>query len=413
MSFFQALKTLSQKIKRKITRKARNRQWLAFAYSFRQLASRLSVFYLPLFLFEISQDISIGHANFTPIQKGMILISMYYLFSRLVMAVFSLIEAQITLKIGHQQAMILSNLIYALFLLSLTYANQHPLLIFVSSALSGLESVFYWQSHNTLISRLFVKNKMGRGLSLIRFLKNLIEVLTPALGGLIVAFIGYDYLFYAGVLLLLVSLIGLFNLDLPQERDEVNLQEYLTWLKEKRFKRLVLSQAGKYFNDMGLTLWPLYVFILIGDIKQVGYIYSVSLFFAMMIGLFTGDFLDKKSHSKLPFFVSGGFLSSLWLLKSWVTGVWDVIVVDSFDRIVGNFHWLFHETIIFKRGQGSQDFSYFVYRMTNRSIAAALFWALLLVFFLIVPIEWNGLFILGAAGVLLSLLANEKTEDSE
>jgi hypothetical protein len=356
MSFFQALKTLSQKIKRKITRKARNRQWLAFAYSFRQLASRLSVFYLPLFLFEISQDISIGHANFTPIQKGMILISMYYLFSRLVMAVFSLIEAQITLKIGHQQAMILSNLIYALFLLSLTYANQHPLLIFVSSALSGLESVFYWQSHNTLISRLFVKNKMGRGLSLIRFLKNLIEVLTPALGGLIVAFIGYDYLFYAGVLLLLVSLIGLFNLDLPQERDEVNLQEYLTWLKEKRFKRLVLSQAGKYFNDMGLTLWPLYVFILIGDIKQVGYIYSVSLFFAMMIGLFTGDFLDKKSHSKLPFFVSGGFLSSLWLLKSWVTGVWDVIVVDSFDRIVGNFHWLFHETIIFKRGQVSPYF---------------------------------------------------------
>jgi len=86
-----------------------------------------------------------------------------------------------------------------------------------------------------------------------------------------------------------------------------------------------------------------------------------------------------------------------------VVNAWGIVIVDSFDKMVGNFHWLFHANIVFKRGKGKQDFSYFVYRMTNRSIAAAVFWTLLLIFFLVVPLEWRGLFALGSVGVLLSL----------
>lgn len=407
MSIFSWLEPLIAIIKKKVTRRARNRKWLTFSYSFRQIASNLSSFFLPLFLFEIAQTIEVSRFNFTPIQKGMVLISAYYLSARLVMALFSLIQANITLKIGHRRSMMAGILLYALFLMSLTYASDQPLFLFAGAFFSGLYTVFFWQSYNTLMSRFALKTEMGRSLGLLQFFNNLIAMLSPAIGALIISFFGFNYLFYASILIVLIALIGILQLDLRQEKDEVNLKEYLTWLKERRFNRLMLSQAGRYFNDASLVLWPLYVFLLLDDIKRVGYIYSLSLFLAMIINLFVGNVLDKKRKSRLPFFMSGSFLSGLWFVKAMVISAWGVVIVDSLDRIVGSFHWLFHETAMFNRGRGSQDFSYFVYRLTNHSIAAAIFWLLLLAFFLIVPLEWNGLFALGAVGVLLSLLVKE------
>jgi len=410
-NFKKLLHSLPQQVNQKLTLRRRNLKWLSFSLMFRQLAGQLSSFYLPLFLFKVSANFEIGQGGFTPLQQGMILLSMFYLFERLVAALFSLVEANLTIKIGHEQAMLFGTLIYTLFLLTLSYVEKHPLMIFVGAFLSGIQMVFYWQSYNTLITRLSFKNSMGKNLSILRFIKNFISMLGPALGGLIITFFGFNYLFYVSIVALVVSLIGIIKLDLPPEKDEVNLQEYLSWLKEKRFNRLVLSQAGRYFNDMSLVLWPLYVFLLMGDVTKVGYIYSISLFLAMIINLFMGDILDGKKKSKVPFFVSGGFLSSLWMVKAFVVNAWGIVLVDSFDKMVGNFHWLFHANIVFKRGKGKQDFSYFVYRMTNRSIAAAVFWTLLLIFFLVVPLEWSGLFALGSAGVLLSLLAKEGTDE--
>jgi hypothetical protein len=207
---------------------------------------------------------------------------------------------------------------------------------------------------------------------------------------------------------MLVTVFGHLNLRLKEELDRVSWKEYFTWLRENTFQQLFLSQAGKQFNSFALMLWPLYVFLLLGDVSQVGIIYSLSLFIAIVINFFVGDMLDKKHKNKTPFFISGGFLSLLTIFKVWTSQVWNVVIMDSLDRMIGNFHWLVYERIIMVRGRGSQDFSYFVYRLVNLSFAALVFWLLFLSFFLIFPIGWTGVFVMGAVGSMLSLLANEK-----
>ncbi len=409
---FNFLNSWLIKINQRLTRKGRNRKWLMLAYTLRKTAGYLSVFYLPLFLYEVAQEIDIAHASFTPVQKGMVVISIFYLCERLTSAIVGMIQAHFTLKLGHQMMMVVSSFVYSLFLLSLSYVEQYPLLFLCSAILSGLELALFWQSYNTLFGRWSVKAHMGRSLSLIRFAKNFSAMVTPAIGGIIISFLGYNYLFYAGIGLMLLSLAAVFNLEVAQEKDKVNLEEYWSWMKEKTFNRLLIAQVGRYFNDISLTLWPLYVFLLIGSIEKVGYIYSLSMFLVLLTTLFAGKFLDNKNKSKTPFFISGSFLSSLWLIKLTVVNAWGVVIVDAIDRLVGNFHWLFHERTIFNRGKGSQDFSYFVYRSVNRSIAAVIFWTLLLAFFLLIPVGWTGLFVLAAVGVLLSLLVEENKNSS-
>ncbi|KUK79385.1 MAG: Transporter, major facilitator superfamily [Microgenomates bacterium 39_7] len=398
-------------VESRLNRRKKNLAWLSFSYTFRQIAGNLSVFYLPLFFFQVAQEMNFGRFELTSIQRGLVMISVFYLLERLVAAILSMLQASFSIKVGHDWSMAMGTIFYALFLLSLSYLENNPWLVLLSGFLAGVQLVFYWPSYNTLVARFSFKKHMGKSLGGLGFLQNFTSMITPALGGLIIVFLGYNVLFFSGIFLLMISLIGIFKLELSNERDEVNINEYLEWMREKSFMRLAVSQSGKYFYDMSIVLWPLYVYLLLGDVEKVGYVYSFSIFLAMLVSLLGGLILDKKRKNKKPFYFSGGFLSTLSLVRVLVFNVWGVVIVDSFTRVVGNFHWLFNDRIIFNRSKGSQDFSFFVYNGFNRSVAATVYWFLLLVFFFLVPIEWTGLFVLGSVGVLLSLFVQESKDD--
>jgi MFS family permease len=401
---------LYHRLKDNITRRRRNRRWLAFSLFFRNTAASLSSFYKPVFLYQVAQTLPLLDTGFTDLQKGMILISFYYLTQRLVSGIINFIQAALTLKIGHQRSLLFGNLFKASWLLCLTYVGTNPWFIVLSAILAGVEIGFYWQSHHTLVCRFSLEQEMGKSLAGFRFLGNFITMLSPFIGATIVSFFGFNYLFYISILLVFVAIGGVTQLELSTEKDEVNLKEYLDWMKEKAFKRLALAQMGRYFYDISVLLWPLFVFLILSDIVKVGHIYTISLFFAMLISLFTGQLLDKKKRIKLPFFLSGGILSVITMLRIFVVSAWDVVIVDSSNRMLDNFYWLVHEKMWFTRGRGSQDFSYFVYREVNRSLGAIVFWALTLSFFLFFRFDWTGLFALGALGVLMSMLIKESKE---
>lgn len=395
-------------LERRLTLRRRNLAWLSFSISFREIAGHLSTFYLPLFLYQIAQDLDFFHLSLNSVQKGMIMICAFYLIERLVVGVVILLQAKLALRVGHNWTMVLGMLLYSLFLLSLTYVQANPSAVFLSSFLAGLHVTFFWPSYYTLVSHLSFKKNMGKNLGGISFLRNLVSMISPAIGGLVIITLGYNYLFYTGICLALISLIGLFQLDLSDEKDEVNLQEYFEWMREKTFIKLNISYCGRFFYEMSMLLWPLYVYLILGNVEKVGYVYSVSLLVAMIMNLAVGVTLDKKHKSKKPFLISGSFLSLLSVFRILVVNVWGVIFVDSCNRVVSNFHNLFHDRAVFFRGKGSQAFSYFIYLKINQSIAAVAFWGIMTIFFFIVPIEWPGLFVLGAVGVLFTLLVKEK-----
>lgn len=405
MPLFEKIVSL---VETRLNRRKKNLAWLSFSYTFRTIAGNLSVFYLPLFLFDAAQNLEFFRLELNPVQSGMILICAFYMVERFVSALLSMLQAKFAMKIGHDWSMAVGTIFYALMLVSLSYLEQHPWLVLLSAFLAGVQLAFYWPSYNTLIARFSFKKSMGKSLGGLAFLQNFSAMITPALGGLIIVFLGYNLLFLSGVFLLVISLIGIFQLVLSAEKDEVNINEYLDWMREKSFSKLAVSQSGKYFYDMSLVLWPLYVYLILGEVEKVGYVYSFSIFLAMVVTLLAGFVIDKKRKNKKPFYYSGGFLSTLSVLRVLVFNVWGVVMVDSLSRVVGDFHWLFNNRILFSRGKGSQDFSFFVYNNFNRSIAAMVFWFFLLVFFFLVPIEWTGLFLLGAVGVLLSLLTQER-----
>lgn len=266
-----------------------------------------------------------------------------------------------------------------------------------------------WSSFHTIFSKNAHQTRMGRDLGFMQVLLNLIWMVAPALSGMVIFLFGYEILFSVGLGLVGVIIIIATFLDIPHERDEINFKELMFWINERKFLKLGASIAGKTLYDVGIFVWPLYVFLLLGNTERVGILYSLSFLLSIVLSLFIGARLDSHDH-KRPFYVSGGLLSILWIIRSQIYNFWSIAIVDSFDKITGNFHWLFFDRMMVSRGKGREAFSYFMYREMIISLTVVIFWSVFAMMFLIWPLEWKGLFGMAAVGVLMSMMISKKHE---
>jgi MFS family permease len=376
----------------------------------RELASKLVLFFLPLFLFRIGESTPILISGLNSFQQGMLTIAAYYLISKS-LSLFVLIPiGELIRKIGPERSFLISQTGYILYFMVLYKAELFPWLILVAAALETVQ-IFFWNSYYTLMSVQVTKNKMGSNMGAVQFLINVVAMISPIIGGLVVVWFGYPMLFLMGLVCMLVGMVIAALLKSTKITDTVSWQEFFSWMREAGYRKLAASYAGRYINDAVLVVWPLYVFFLLGTVDRVGYLYGLSLFVSMIVIYFAGSFFDKH-RTKKPFFLSGGLLSVVWVLKTQIIGFWSIAVVDIFERLTANFHWLFFDTTFMRRGKGSQALSFFVYREVIISVVAIFFWLAFAAMFVWFVESWKGLFLLAGFGVMLSLLVKDHKDSS-
>ena len=125
---------------------------------------------------------------------------------------------------------------------------------------------------------------------------------------------------------------------------------------------------------------------------------------------FTGHYIDQGT-SRRPFYISGGFLAAITVLRSQVFSIWTIALVDVLDKLTSNVYSLFFDTMFLKRSKGHLVESFFVYREMIVHATTVVFWSLAGVFFMFFS-SWQALFLLGGIGVLVGLLMREEKYDS-
>ncbi|MFZ5376340.1 MAG: MFS transporter [Patescibacteria group bacterium] len=372
----------------------------------REMSNTLVLFYIPLFLFQESGVILDG-LSMSRLLKGVLVISLFYLTVRVSQFLSGIFVGKILSKIGIERGFVIANLIYLVSLCLFFLATTHPLMIFLAAISEGIQISFFWPSYHTIMSKNAHKSRIGQDLGLVKFLITLVTMIAPAAGGVIVVTFGYQSLFLAGAVVVLLGMITSLMMKSCTDVDEISWKEFFSWIKEKTYRRLAVSFAGRYANDAAKTLWPLYVFILLGSADRVGYLYTFSLFLAMLVSYFVGFLVDKHHKNNKPFVMSGWVLSALWFFRTQIYSIWTIAVVDMLDKLVGNFHSLFFDRAWMLRGTGKEALSYFVYREMILSLAAWFFWLVFLLFFVLFDNGWVALFLFAAVGVLFSLFIKD------
>jgi MFS family permease len=393
-----------------VTFKKSNNLILLYLIRFsRAISNKFAFFFLPLFLFDLGQKTDFFlFNNLTGFQKGIAAITGFYIVSRFFVFLFAIPVAKIIIKIGLARAFVFGYLLYAVIVVLFATAGFNYWFVLLAALIDGVQINLFWNSYHTVLSRNSHKAKVGKELGVLQVFINLITLISPAIGGVVIITMGYQVLFMAGLLMVLVGIICSLLMKTKKIVDQVSWREFGDWMKEKSFKKLSLSFFGRYINDAVLTVWPLYVLFLLGSVDRVGFLYSFSLFLAMIVSFFAGSFLDKNHKNKKPFFLSGGMLSFLWLLRTQILSIWTIAVIDMFEKLTSNFHWLFFDRIWILRSKGSQALSYFIYREMIISLSGVLFWSMFGLLLIFTSFAWNGLFIFAGVGVLLSLLVKER-----
>ncbi len=373
---------------------------------FRDLVAQFCFFFYPIFLFNFSQESGLlNFLNLNEISTGMLGVALYFLLARLVMLLLSIPVGTIIHKQGLGHGLLFSFLFRGLQLVFLLQVPSFPLLIFLVILCEGIQALFFWDSYFTILSRYMHKQNVGKDLGVQQFLLQLVATITPAVSGAIALNSGFETLFYVGILFATIGIIASLYAHFPIPQDQVSFGEFMQWMKDREYEKFFLSYPGKYVNDAVHFLWPLYVFFFLGSIDRVGFLYTISLFIALLFTFLFGTIVDK-STSKRPFFASGGFLSILWIARTQVWNAWSIAFVDAFDRLTSNFHWLFFDTLFIRRGKGRKALSYFVYSEIDKSIIGIFFWATIALLFLL-NVGWSAVFLTGAVGVLASLFITD------
>jgi MFS family permease len=375
----------------------------------RELASKFVLFFLPLYLFQLGQTAQPFGSSFSLLQQGIFLLLLFYFLTHLATLVTSIFFGKLTAKIGPERAIVLSQVFFVIYFLLLYEAKNSIWLVLVAAVVNATQSLF-WNSYHYLLSQNASRTRIGSDLGIISFLLHLVAIVAPLVGGWLVGWQGYQLLFLIGIMNVLVGLFFAIQLTPKVSAETMSWQEFMQWLSEAGYRKLASAYVGKMVNDTALELWPLYVFLLLGSVMQVGYIYALSLFLAMLVSYFAGRVIDKI-RDRRSFFTSGGVLATVWLLRTQVSSIWSIVVIDACDKLTASFHWLFFDKQFIARSQGNKALAFFVYREIIIHFSAVIFWLLLAGYFWLFADVWMGLFVLAALGVGFSLLVREHRAD--
>jgi len=374
----------------------------------RDLVNKIAYFFFPIYLFTSGDAVFNHKFGLTTIQAGMVLIALYYLVYKIIMLFSAIPLGKMAIKIGYQRTIIWAYIINSLYFLVLFFSLKFPYLIFLAAIMDGVQANMFWPIYKTILTKSAHKAKMGGDLGLLRFLLQLVAVVSPAIAGLISLKLGFEVLFLVGLIGTLSGLVVVMMMELHTDKVMPRWSEFVNWMKEKRYQKLALSISGRYISDTVIYLWPLYVFFLLEETSKVGFLYTLSLFLAMIVTMFISFVIDKLKTRK-AFDVSGGLLSLTWLARTQVGSVLGIALVDTVNQLISNFHWLYYDMILFRRGKGKKAHSYFVYYEIIAAAVGTVFWLAFMGIFLVMD-QWHGLFVLGAIGVLMSLLVRDKHE---
>jgi len=201
------------------------------------------------------------------------------------------------------------------------------LLIFVraipKSVKGAAETVF-------IVKNILNKKNYGAPLAKLSIVVITAALLAPLVGGAIAYFIGFDMLFNAAIVILIISAIPFFLTKDRYFHVEMNPKQIWHFTLHKVSKDFFLAEFGRWFSNSAIwLLWPLFLYIVLANILELGLLVTVSGIVSMSIAHYIGKYVDRSDVKKLlkqsVKIATGMFYFRTLFANPFLIGVTDVV----------------------------------------------------------------------------------------
>lgn len=254
------------------------------------------------------------------------------LFMAAVYAVDALIipwGGKIAAKFGYAHSIFFSIPFQIIFWFLILGSERNVSLLIPAAVCLAIQKVLYWPALHAILARFSDKKQRGREFSLMYAIMNLMQIIGPMLGGFLSAVLGIEVIFVVASIIYLCSAIPVL-----WSKEIFVVKPYRfhdTWELYKKYPLKFLGYFGFGEELFVLTIWPIFIYIIIANYQDTGTLVTVSTLVATGLALYIGFYTDK--HSKQALLRTGTVLYALtWLAKIPVISPFATFITDTLSR---------------------------------------------------------------------------------
>jgi MFS family permease len=324
----------------------------------------------------------------------------------------NLFAEELSLRMGLKKQIYFGLLFSVVSLCFLFLSLKWPFGLFLASPFWGLSTGFYWFGCHGMMVKLGDGAAFGKELGILGSISTFFLLAVPFLGGVLIGWAGYQALFIAALIFIVLSSLSLWSMKEERTRHDTCMTEVFQLFKAHR--RAFLAYVG---DTIGTTIYtiiiPLYLFLILGKELSLGEFFSLSMVVVAVINLLVGRWVDVRGKQGL--IVYGSIFQVLvWTGRILTKGIGIWLTLDIFDRVTGGMVGIPMNVISYEKAIEDHSTGRAVlFREQAITIGGILTCGLLLIWALLgIDLKW--IFVVGALSSLLPILMirtkNEKPE---
>lgn len=228
--------------------------------------------------------------------------------------------------IGIREAAILGTLLYSCISIFLPMVN-YPNWLFVGFLLYyAICELIYWFAYHTYFSILSDGFHRGREVCARESLMMLAGAFAPALGGILIQYIGFLFAGIIAACLTLVAAIPLLYLPDVKIGSKVKMRTVIKNVGGFGFK-LWFGWAIMFY--MFSFVWSIILFYLVGSYSLFGGMLTLEILFSVMILNLVGNLIDRGAHMKV-LKISVTMIAFVVFLRVFVVNSLSLVIVAQF-----------------------------------------------------------------------------------
>lgn len=342
--------------------------------------------------------------------ESIVAVLVLYAILHFTFAVFNHISAKFIKVFGMRKMMIFALLSLAVMFLSRTFWDFNAALSLVLYFISySLYKSFYWIPYHVEFATFTNKRTRGKQTAILYNTGDLVAASLPFAGGFILGIYGYNMLFVAGFILVLLSIFPLFYVNETREVYRWSLKKLIYELFDRDNRPMVVSNFGNGMQmAVGTTIWPIFVFLTIeNDYVKFGAILAIISITMIILQGLVGKYLDKVGRERV-LRIGNIIYFTGWVFKAFITSVSGIFFVDAYHRFGNMVNKISFDVTIYDQ---AADNGHFIDEYTVLRETAALMGRVVMYFVMVPVVIFLGIkitFIFGALSTLLMVMINRQ-----
>ncbi len=236
---------------------------------------------------------------------------------------------------GYEKSILVSTFFLVFYYLCLFSLDKITLLIYVAPIMLAFQKTFYWPGYHADFARFSDEREQARQISTLRVINNLVYILGPLAGGLIITIASFEVLFVVVILLIVISNFPLLMTKEKVVQKPFSYSNAYKRILKKHHRRKLFAYMGFGEELVVMILWPIFIYLIIENFFVLGSIVALATLVTAIVTLYVGRISDKKH--KHPIIRLGSSLYAIsWALRAFASTTAHVFLIDSLSRISKN-----------------------------------------------------------------------------